>query len=59
MSTNNHLEWLSARPLVHYDDCWKEHHDCALLEIQRLQEQVQLLQSMLDEYDDNDIFEAI
>lgn len=51
MSTNNHLEWLTIVPHVHYVDCWKEHHECALVEIKRLQEQVQLLQSVLEEYD--------
>lgn len=50
MSTNNGLEWLSTRPKVHYGDCWREHHACAIKEIKKLQEQIQHLQGILNKY---------
>lgn len=51
MSTNNGLEWLSDRPKVHYGDCWREHHNCAIKEIERLQEEIQHLKGILIKYE--------
>lgn len=51
MSTNNGLEWLSDRPKVHYGDCWKEHHDCAIKEIKRLQEELEHMRDVFSKYD--------
>lgn len=44
MSTNNGLEWLSDRPKVHYGDCWREHHDCAIRKIEDIVQQIKELE---------------
>lgn len=45
MSTNNGYEWVAAHLRVHYEDCWREHHDCAIKEIERLQEEILYLRN--------------
>ena len=46
---------------THYDGCWRErgHHNCAMREVERLQNEVKDLQSILDTDPNEEAFRVI
>ena len=51
MSTNDHMEWrntLPRHPMKHHGECWRVHHACAILKIEKLQEELKRLEEEID-----------
>ena len=57
MSTNNHTDWrdlmpnVDKHPMTHHGECWRVHHACAILKIERLQEEIDHLKEVMNSYD--------
>ena len=55
MSTNNHMEWrdtmphVDKHPMTHFDGCWRVHHACAILYLEKLQEELKRLEEVKKE----------